>query len=267
VRIVDAGAALAGAPAVLLRRASVDSLFAIAAGEIPLPPGIAARLDARGAWTFWNVDPGAYVLAFGVPGQRLRGCREVGVRGGANDFFLDLSRTAVSGTIARDANQPAAAAQILVVEPSRAYEWRNAARRYGNSDANWADVLALGAEHRAGVADENGAYRLLGLPLAEPFGADPGAPVVDVAVQPAGALEVRAAPTQIALPCTLLAFPADRRSMPRIRRVFPGQSEFLGALEPGSWDLELAVDGARARDRRRVEVVAKEIRTVELSLP
>jgi hypothetical protein len=41
----------------------------------------------------------------------------------------------------------------------------------------------------------------------------------------------------------------------------------LGALEPGIWEIELGHEGTRARDRRQVEVVAGETRTVELSLP
>jgi hypothetical protein len=72
---------------------------------------------------------------------------------------------------------------------------------------------------------------------------------------------------RIAAPCTLFAFPSDRRSMPRIRHIVPGRPEILASLEPGNWEVELGADGANRRDRRGVEVVAGEVRIVELSVP
>ncbi|HEV8114490.1 MAG TPA: carboxypeptidase-like regulatory domain-containing protein [Planctomycetota bacterium] len=286
VRVVDGGVPLAGAPAVLLRRESVPSLFAVAASENPLPPGLAARLDARGAWTFQNVDPGAYVLALGIPGQSLRGCRGVVVGPGSNTLFVDLAQTAVAGTIARGPDRTPARAELFVVDPARAVALRTLGRRRGSSDAIWRELETLGAEDRAGSADESGAFRLLGLPLAEPFllvaragidglgtsepidlRADTGSQVVDVGLQAAGALEIRTSTMRIAAPCTLFAFPTDRRSMPRIRHIVPGRPEILASLEPGNWEVELGADGANRRDRRGVEVVAGEVRIVELSVP
>ncbi len=111
VRITDAGAPLVGSPVVLLRRSSVSSLLGIAELENPLPPGIDARTDSAGARAFANLDPGAYVLAFAVPGQRSRGCREVLVHDGTNLLVLDLASTALSGRVGRDENRPVAGAK------------------------------------------------------------------------------------------------------------------------------------------------------------
>ncbi len=89
----------------------------------------------------------------------------------------------------------------------------------------------------------------------------------EVALQPAGALEIRETNLQLGAPVLLYAIPKDRRAVPRIRRVFPGRSEFLNGLEPGYWDLQLAEEGSRSNDRQHVEIVAGETRTVEWSRP
>lgn len=286
VRIADAGAPLAGAPVILLRRSSVDSLLRVSRIDDPLPPGIDARLDSAGAHAFWNVDPGTYVLAFAVPGQGLRGCREIKVGAGANVFSLDLAPSALTGRVTKGENVPVAGARILVSEPAREQELRLGIRRRGAADLAPADLVSLGLEHPVAVAGEDGTYRLLGLPPAETFrilaidgsgGLGRGEPLAlrtdsvptesDVDVQPSGALEVHATTLPAAGPFFLLALPGDRRGIPRVLRMFPGRSGLRVALEPGSWDLQLADGSSRSRDRRRVEVVAGETRVLELSLP
>jgi hypothetical protein len=271
---------------VLLRRSSVDRLLGVAEIENPLPPGIDARMDSLGAHTFANLDPGAYVLAFAVPGQRLRGCREIRLRDGSNVLALDLASTAVSGRVAKDGSRRLARAKIFLSEPDRERALREIFRRRGGSGSTVADLASLGLEHDATVADANGEFRLLGLPIAEAFvilavdepcgfgkseplvlRENPGPLDAEIAVLPAGALEVHPTTLPVAAPLYLFAIPSDRHAVPRVRRVFPGRSEVLNALEPGAWDVQLADGSTRLRDRRRVEVVAGETRTVELSLP
>jgi hypothetical protein len=286
VRIADAGLPLAGAPLVLLRRSSVDSLLRVAETEYALPPGIDARLDSSGSHAFWNVDPGTYVLAFAVPGQRARGCREVKVGIGANLLSLDLAASAVTGRVTKGGKHEVAGARILLSEPAREQDLRSGIRRRGGSDATPGDLLALGLEHAAAVAGEDGSYRLLGLPFAEPFRilaldeegglgkgellglrVNSGPIESNVDVRPSGALEVHATTQPAAGPFFLFAVPGDRREVPRILRMFPGKSGVRVALEPGAWDVQLADGISRPRERRRVEVVAGETRIVELSLP
>jgi hypothetical protein len=286
VRIADAGLHLAGAPAVLLRRSSVDSLLRVAESEYPLPPGIDARLDSAGGHAFWNLDPGTYVLAFAVPGQRVRGCREVKVGIGENVLSLDLAASAVTGRVTMGGKHPVPGARILLSEPAREQDLRLGLRRRGWSDATADDLFTLGLEHPAAVAGEDGSYRLLGLPLAESFrilaldeDGDLGrgdlllprasSPVEsDVDVQPSGALEVHATTLPAAGPFFLFALPGDRHGIPRVLRMFPGKNGARLALEPGPWDVQLADGSSRPRgDHRRVEVVAGETRIVELSLP
>jgi hypothetical protein len=301
VRVSDGGIPLAGAPAVLVRRPRGSSLLQLAEVETPLPPGLDAHLDARGTWVFLNVDPGLYALALGVPGQRLRACREVKVREGSNVLLLDLAHTAVAGRVGWTGGRPAGGAELFLAAPDRERVLREGARRRGFQGIPSAELLALGVEHPAASVDENGEFRLLGLPLAEPFTivaragldglgrsepvliqADSGPQDVPFAVLPAGSVELRASSRPMAWPCTVVAFPmkgssgrgssGERRSdekqaLPRIRRIFPGCAEILGALEPGVWEIELGYEGTRARDRRRVEIVAGETRSVELSLP
>jgi hypothetical protein len=286
LRINDAGVPFAGTRVLLMHRSSVGSLLGIADLENPLPPGIDARTDTAGAHAFANLDPGVYVLAFAVPGQRSRGCREVRIREGQNLLTLDLASTALSGRVGKGENHPIAGARILLADPTGDRDLRETFRRHGSSLSTAAAAFGYGLEHEAAVADENGEFRLLGLPLTEPivllavedpsgFGKsepivlreDSGPTQADLSILPAGALEIHANDPLAVAPLLVLAIPRDRRAVPRIRRVFPGRSEVLGGLEPGTWELQLAEGSARAKDRQRVEVVAGETQTVEWSLP
>jgi len=270
VRVSDLGSPLSGAPAVLLPRSSVGELSELLPTENALPPGLAACLDARGAWTFRNVDPGAYVLVFGVHGQDLRACRELTLRTGSNQLSADLSRTAITGRVADEAGQPVAGAEILV-RPAAAW---------------WRPPGIGGAEQVATATDENGEFRLAGLLPGQPLTIlaragdhalgwtqmegmreDPEPREVAIEVRAAGALEFRTAAGESSFPYTVLASPRDRRAPSRALTVFPGSAQVLGALAPGAWELEISHPGRRARDRRRIEVFAGETREVDLWLP
>ncbi len=284
VRVVDGGVPLAGAPVALLRRQGIASPLDLLEAETPLPPGLDARLDSRGTCAIQSVDPGTYLLAFGVAGQRLRACREVVIKEGANQLEIDLARDVVGGRILRGDGSPVAGAQVFVITSERERALPSVSRGLGYT--GFEDLIKLGVERLAAVADENGGFRLVGLPLEEeclifaragehlagrtrPFvlrragGGDSG----DIALVRAGALEVHATMRASPCACGLAAYPRNHRAKPRFRRVIPGRPEVLVGLEPGLWDLVLGVDGGESREMREIEVVAGETRTVEVWLP
>jgi hypothetical protein len=290
VRASDRGRPLSGAPAVLLRRADAADSRAVADPEETLPPGLDARLDARGSWTFRDVDPGPYVLALFVGGQRLRACREIRVKEGSNVLSFDLAPTAVAGRVLRSDGSPAAGAEILLVESARARRLGEFARWRGLSGSLGDEILALALERPAAVADENGEFRLVGLRVDTPWtvmaragvdgvgssdeliaGAEAGVQDIEVRLNPAGAVEILPDRGQGSGPCTVLLVSRDRRTTPRVRRMFPGRAEVVSGLEPGEWDIEVASPetspGLAWRNRRSVEVAAAATHRVSLSVP
>jgi hypothetical protein len=274
-----------------------DAALASDPGELedPLPPGLDARLDARGRAVFQDVDaPAVDLLAVFVAGQRRRACFPVPTRAGGGTFAVDLATSSVTGVVLDAARAPEAGVEILYADEARERELTTRTRRKTLLDAP-ADLQALGIERPATTTDAEGRFRLVGLPLERPFtllaralpgenGAsaagrsDPivlhGGDVpleVEIALAPAGTVAIRSRGLPEPAPCTLLASSRASAktpgSIPRVRRVYPGRTEILYGLAPGDWDLEITSDDRRLRDRLHVEVSATEFREVELKLP
>jgi hypothetical protein len=295
VRITDGGAPLAGAPVCLLR--AEDAVRASDPAEIenPLPPGLDARLDARGRVVFHDVDaPAVDLLAVFVAGQRRRACFPVTTRAGGGTFAVDLATSSVTGVVRDAAGAPQAGVEILLADEARERELRTRTRRGLLLDTP-ADLQALEIERPAATTDAEGRFRLVGLPLERPFtvvaralpgengacGAGVSDPIVlhrgDVPLEvriglaPAGSVVLRSRGMPDPAPCTLLAWSRASGktpgSLPRVRRVYPGRAETLYGLAPGDWDIEITSDDRRLRDRLHVDVSATEFREVELKLP
>ncbi len=300
VRLTDAGTSLAGAPVCLVRAEDAARSPDLADLETPLPLGIDARLDARGRATLRDVDaPATDLLAVFVPGQRLRACFPVSIRAGGDAFAADLATSSVTGTVRDASHVPLAGVEVLYADEARERDLRSRARRgsllgIAGLDAA-AEVVALAIERPATTTDADGRFRLVGLPLERSFtlvaraapgegaagGAGSSPPIVlhrgdgpldvDVVLAGAGAIDVWSRVPREPEPCTLVAtsrgVSKSAGSLPRVRRVYPGRAERIDGLAPGDWDLEIASDDRRLRDRMHVEVTAAEVRGVELKLP
>jgi hypothetical protein len=295
VRLTDAGVPLSGAPVCLLRAEDAARVPDLGEIENALPPGVDARLDARGRAVFQDVDaPAVDLLAVFVAGQRRRACFAVPTRAGGNTFAADLATSSVTGIVLDAELAPQAGVEILYADEARERELRTRTRRGTLLDAP-ADLQALGIERPAAITDAEGRFRLVGLPIERAFtlvaraapveaaagGAGRSEPIVlhrgdvpfevPITLAPAGAVEVRSRMLPDPEPCTLVAYSRaggkTPGSLPRVRRVYPGRAELLYGLSAGDWDLEITSDDRRLRDRLHVEVSATEVRGVELKLP
>lgn len=300
LRIVDGGLPLAGAPVCLLR--AEDAARSSDPGEIEnvLPPGIDARLDARGRLVLEGLDaPAVDVLAVLVENQARRACFQVRLLAGRTPLTLDVAASAVTGTVLDADRTPVAGAEIFFADEAREAELKSSGRRRTLLDGGASTLSALAIERPAARTDAEGRFRIVGLPLSLPFTllaraapgvaraapgeetpsrigrsestllrSGEGARDLEIKVAPAGAIVVRPRPGPDLGPCTLVAtarFGAKASgTLPRIRRFYPGRPELLYGLAPGTWELEIVSDDRQFRDRLRVEVAAAEVRDVEL---
>lgn len=285
VRVTDQNVALAGAAVALLRGEDEDDPLALLDARRPLPPSLSARLDERGAASFANLAPGRFLLLVRVPGQELRAVHEVDVAEGGRRVEIDLAKRMIVGTVAHAESGPIAGAEIRLVAWDRRDTGRGSSRFVGLGYLDESEVFARGMEITATTADEYGRYRILGLPqgtrfivsgLSGPHWKGTIGPIqleaegtetrADLAISPAGAIEVHLGTRAAIVPCVIVAVSWANRSLPRVSRAFSGGIEVFEGLQPGEWDILVDAAGGGSR-HEYVDVVAGQTAIVEFALP
>jgi len=281
---LDGGMPLAGTDAALLRGEDAGDAIALLDPRTPLPPCLSARLDDRGAASFANLPPGHYVVLARVAGQSLRAYAEADLAEGGSRIEIDLARRAIVGTVSHAESGPVGGAEIRIAPWDRRESGRGSYRLRQLGYLGESELFASGLEIPATAADETGTYRILGVPPGNRFdvvarsgtywrGAASAVHVAtdgtetraDLAIVPAGAIEVRLGSRPRIIPCTLAAASQEPRSLSRIVRTFSGAVEVLDGLPPGHWYVLLDAGGEYLREQ--VDVVAGETAFLELALP
>jgi len=293
-RVTDGKLAIPGARVALFRAELAPTRDPYVEADGPLPAGMDTAADSRGRFRFQNVDPGAYELAFAVPGQSLRVARVIAVDVGARNVAVDVARDAVDGEVRRADGAPASGAAIWVVPRDRDARADALRRRISNGD----DVFGLeldmrgfpsDSEHPAMFADAAGRFRLCGLAHNVAFTLyasdgqnSAGARALsasrrprdehDVAIQleARGAIRASIGATPWRSPLALVA--THPSALPRVARVHGGLALALPALEPGTWELTLREERAGGRwipigDRHELEIRAGASETLDIPYP
>jgi hypothetical protein len=293
-RVSDGKTPLAGARVAAFRAELAPAHEPYIEADGPLPSGLDTRADSRGRFRFTNVDPGRYVLAFAVPGQRLRVARELFIDAGTRDVAMDVALDFVDGSVARADGSPASGAAIWVVPRERESRAPTFKRRVSSGD----DMIALelemrgfpsDMEHPAVIADAQGRFRLCGLVHNAAFAlyafdgtSSAGVRTLaasrrardehDVAIrlEARAALRVNVGATPWSKPLALVA--VGPAALPRVVRVHPGLPITLAALEPGTWELTLRERRADGRwiaigDRHEIEIRAGADETLDIPYP
>lgn len=284
VGVQDAGTALAGAPAALVRLEDAGDPVLLLDPRAPLPPCVSAVLDARGAARFSNLQPGHFLLLVQVQGQSVRASWEVSVAEGGSRQEIDLARRSIVGTVSHAESGPVEGAAIRIGLWSSTRVRRNVSVEefLATPDDGEPDVTRL--DIPATSTDLNGDYRILGLPedleyfvtaqsgehwrkgsgpiRLDPIGVGTRA---DLSVDLVGAIEVHVGRGSRIVPCAITAF--SRGSVrPRMARTFSGSVEVLEAIPPGAWEVYVGGGGQRIRSAS-VDVVAGETAVVQIALP
>jgi hypothetical protein len=283
---------LAGARVAVMPMHSLQAAETFLNDDRALPPCTATVTDSRGRYEVRNLEPGYYACVFAISGQALRIVRAMRVDSGERRLDLDVDVGTIEGTVRNPDGSPAPGALVCVASRDTLERWAWVRRHRATPEevASFAaDVrLPLDFEHPALRADDQGRFRLRGVPSTGAYtifasGGVDTAGALDlgaarrardernlmIALEPRGSVRVNASASRANERLMLVAL--HEQTM-RVRALRPGLEALLPALEPGAWRVTLLERTgpnrfARVGESREVAIAAGAEETIEFALP